>query len=105
MAGGHGAPADECVLPHSDLPDNVATRAVGPAVLLQGPRGEEAGDGFLEIPLGTPLAEIERRLIEETLRVTHGHKTLTARLLGVDQKTIFRRLKQRQIGPALEPPS
>jgi len=41
-----------------------------------------------------PLAEVEQRLLEETLRYTKGNKTLAAKLLGIDPKTVFRKLKQ-----------
>ena len=32
--------------------------------------------------------------LEETLRLNHGNKTLTAKMLGIDPKTVFRKLKQ-----------
>lgn len=41
--------------------------------------------------VGTPLAEVKRCLLEETLRVTKGNKTLTARFLGVDLRTVARK--------------
>ena len=50
--------------------------------------------------MGTPLAEVAQRLLEETLRLTKGNKTLTARILGIDPKTVFRKLKA---GEAEEP--
>ena len=46
----------------------------------------------LVIPIGTPLEEIERRLIHETLKHTHGDKNLAARLLGLSARTIYRKL-------------
>ncbi len=48
--------------------------------------------GMLAVPLGTPLEEIERLLIRETLRYTRGDKTLAARLLGIAPRTIYRKL-------------
>jgi DNA-binding protein Fis len=47
-----------------------------------------------QVRVGTPLAEVEARLLEETLRMNHGNKTLTAKMLGIDPKTVFRKLKQ-----------
>jgi two-component system response regulator HydG len=47
----------------------------------------------LVISIGTPLEEVEDRLIEETLRYTKGDKTLAAKLLGIATRTIYRRLK------------
>jgi two-component system response regulator HydG len=47
----------------------------------------------LVISIGTPLEEVEDRLIEETLRYTKGDKTLAAKLLGITTRTIYRRMK------------
>ncbi|MCB9527091.1 MAG: sigma-54 dependent transcriptional regulator [bacterium] len=46
----------------------------------------------LSIPLGTPLEEIERRVIRETLRFTDGDKKRAAQLLGIATRTIYRKL-------------
>jgi two-component system response regulator HydG len=45
--------------------------------------------------LGTPLSEIEQRLLDETLRVTGGNKTQAAKLLGIDVRTVARKLERR----------
>jgi two-component system response regulator HydG len=83
----------------ADLPDAVRER---PVMLMRGGTpgpGEGAGaatvpEGVFQIRVGTPLAEVEARLLEETLRLNHGNKTLTAKMLGIDPKTVFRKLKQ-----------
>ncbi len=41
--------------------------------------------------VGTPLKAVERRMIEETLRLTHGDKALAASLMGITARTIYRR--------------
>jgi DNA-binding NtrC family response regulator len=46
--------------------------------------------------VGTPLADVERRLLDETLRVTKGNKTLTAKLLGIDVRTVSRKLERQE---------
>jgi len=51
-------------------------------------------DWVKAIPLGTHLEEVEQRLLEETLRHARGNKTLAAKLLGIDPKTVSRKLKQ-----------
>ena len=38
---------------------------------------------------------VEQRLLDETLRVTRGNKTLTAKLLGIDVRTVSRKLERR----------
>jgi len=51
-------------------------------------------DAILEL-VGTPLDEIERRLLDETLRITGGNKTQAAKLLGIDVRTVARKLERR----------
>jgi two-component system response regulator HydG len=46
----------------------------------------------ITIPLGTPLEEIERRVIHETLRLTRGNKRLAGQLLGIATRTIYRKI-------------
>ncbi len=46
----------------------------------------------ITIALGTPLEEIERRVIRETLRLTHGDKRRAAQLLGIATRTIYRKV-------------
>jgi two-component system response regulator HydG len=81
-----------------DLPDAVRERSV--MLIRGGPGGPGEGvpgvvpEGVFQIRVGTPLAEVEARLLEETLRLNHGNKTLTAKMLGIDPKTVFRKLKQ-----------
>jgi DNA-binding NtrC family response regulator len=80
----------------SDLPDGVAER---PVMLLREPTGEGAplGEGFFKVRVGTPLAEVQQRLLEETLRFTKGNKALAARILRIDPKTVFRKLKAGEV--------
>jgi two-component system, NtrC family, response regulator HydG len=71
------------VLEAGDLPESVRT----------GPRGAA---GQVVIPIGTPMEEVERRLIHETLRHTGGDKTMAARLLGIAARTIYRKLERER---------
>ncbi len=64
-----------------DLPEAIA--GLGPEV----PKA-------ISIPVGTPLEEVERRVIEETLRLTKGDKKLAAAFLGVSPRTIYRKLEE-----------
>ncbi len=64
-----------------DLPEEIAGAAPLP-------------EGVLSIRIGTPLAEVEQRLLEATLRATRNNKTLTARLLGIDPRTVARKLER-----------
>jgi two-component system response regulator HydG len=46
----------------------------------------------LTFAIGTPLEEVEHRLIRETLAHTGGDKSLAAQLLGISTRTIYRTL-------------
>jgi two-component system response regulator HydG len=54
-------------------------------------RRHQGGRQILSFAVGTPLKQVERRMIQETLRHTHGDKGLTASLLGITARTIYRR--------------
>jgi len=73
------------VLGLGDLPDAV-TRASAPA------------PSSLVFEVGTPLAEVEQRMIRETLKRTEGDKSLAAQLLGISTRTIYRKLDEGSDG-------
>ncbi len=80
------------VIEVKDLPEALAAQL---SVLLERPERAESGDAaYLRIRVGTPLAEVEQRLLDETLRLTGNNKAEAARLLGIDPKTVFRKLKR-----------
>ncbi len=82
--------------------ENAVERAV---VLCRGPqvgaddlppelRDPKAGHGRqVTFSVGTPLEEVERRMILETLKFTRGDKRLAADLLGIATRTIYRKLE------------
>ncbi len=70
----------ETILP-SDLPDRVAR--------------SEGGSSEIRFAAGTPLEEIERMAIAETLRLTGGDKRRAAALLGIAVRTLYRRLGEQ----------
>ena len=41
-----------------------------------------------------PLEEVERRYIMTVLEAVGGNKTLAARVLGLDRKTLYRKLER-----------
>ena len=48
----------------------------------------------LVFAVGTPLEEVERRLIQETLRHARGDKSVAAQLLGISTRTVYRKLAE-----------
>ncbi len=54
--------------------------------------GEGVNSSFITVPVGTPLEDIERAVIRETLTFTKGDKKLAAQLLGIATRTIYRKI-------------
>jgi DNA-binding NtrC family response regulator len=48
----------------------------------------------ITVSIGTPLDEVERRLIRETLRHAGGDKSVAAQLLGISTRTVYRKLSE-----------
>jgi two-component system response regulator AtoC len=55
-----------------------------------------AEDAALHVRIGTPLEDIERRMILATLESLDGNKRRTAELLGISLKTLYNRLSVYQ---------
>jgi len=66
------------IITQKDLPENISK--------------EKAEGGKLTIPFGMPLREIEKKIIIETLRRSKGDKEITANLLGITPRTIYRKM-------------
>jgi two-component system response regulator HydG len=47
----------------------------------------------IAIHIGTPLEEVEREVLLQTLKVTKGNKRKAAQLLGINVRTIHRKLE------------
>ncbi|MBA2341822.1 MAG: helix-turn-helix domain-containing protein, partial [Pyrinomonadaceae bacterium] len=54
----------------------------------------------LEIDVPQALEDVERQVIEATLRYTGGDKTRAARHLRIGRKTIYRKLQQQPTNDA-----
>jgi DNA-binding NtrC family response regulator len=81
----------------ADLPEALRGRAGAPA------ERAAPGPAALVVPLGTPMEEIERQVIRETLRQTKGDKNLAAQILGIAARTIYRKLDRDEEGKLVEP--
>ena len=66
------------IITQKDLPENISKK--------------KAEERKLTIPFGMPLREIEKKIIIETLRRSKGDKEITANLLGITPRTIYRRM-------------
>ena len=86
-----GGPAGQIAIMHQEV---VARRGWIETVHLP-PflRGERRSDDSVTIPLGSSVADAERKLILETLKQMDGNKTRAARVLGLDVRTIRYKLR------------
>jgi two-component system response regulator HydG len=76
------------VLDVDDLPSELAAPSDA---------GEEPRGGNLASLVGKPLSEIERLYIAETLEQTGGNREAAAELLGIGQRTLYRKIKEFQL--------
>ena len=67
----------------SDLPAHLADLAGGAAA---------GNSGTISVRLGTSLKDVEDLLIRKTLEATSGDKNMTAKILGINSRTIYRKL-------------
>ena len=82
----------EELIGEADLPE--AVRRVQPE--------QQPAPGTIAISVGTPMEEVERLVIRETLRHTRGDKTLAAQLLGIAARTIYRKLDRDESGKLVD---
>jgi len=83
------------LIDEADLPEVVRRE--------QAASGASAPPGAIVIAVGTPMEEVERLVIRETLRHTRGDKTLAAQILGIAARTIYRKLERDDAGRLVEP--
>lgn len=53
-----------------------------------------AGDMPVDIPAGMSLEQIEKQAIRNALRAHNGNRELTAKMLGIGERTLYRKLKE-----------
>jgi two-component system response regulator HydG len=82
-----------------DLPEHLQGRAQKGSTLenslvdrASGAKSE--GLDRFEVKVGSSLKDVEDLLIRKTLEATGGDKSLTAQILGINERTIYRRLKE-----------
>lgn len=87
--------AREAHLLVENLPPHLAD--LGVAVAVPAPAATS-----ISVPLGTSLKDVEDLLIRKTLEATSGDKNMTARLLGINSRTIYRKLDKRGDEPEVK---
>ncbi len=55
------------------------------------------GDPGIAALVGRPLEEVERIFIAETLKLTGGNREQTADMLGIGERTLYRKIKEYKL--------
>jgi DNA-binding NtrC family response regulator len=55
---------------------------------------EQSEENSISIPLGLPMSEIEKIVIQANLSANNGNKSKTAAILGIGRKTLHRKLEE-----------
>ena len=63
-------------------------------------RTRQAIANDMVIPIGTTMRDVQRRIIEETLKYTEGDRSAAAGLLGIAPRTVTRHIKDNHEPPA-----
>jgi DNA-binding NtrC family response regulator len=66
-----------------------------------GPRDESPPPNVVTIAPGTKMVEVERAVIEAALKETRGNRRRAADLLGIGERTLYRKIKEYRL-PELE---
>jgi transcriptional regulator of acetoin/glycerol metabolism len=61
------------------------------------PRDQPPPPSVVTIRPGMTMAEIERAAIESALRETRGNRRKAAELLGIGERTLYRKLREYQL--------
>ena len=71
--------------------------SVAPAVGAIGPRDEIPPPNVVSIVPGTKMTEVERAVIEAALKETRGNRRKAAELLGIGERTLYRKIKEYRL--------
>ncbi len=69
----------------------------GPSVPAIEPQAAEPPPNEVLIPPGTTMAEVERRVMEAALRETQGNRRKAAEMLGIGERTLYRKIKEYKL--------
>jgi DNA-binding NtrC family response regulator len=82
-----------------EVPAPGEVRANGAPSLVEriGPRDESPPPNVVTVVPGTRMAEVERMVIEAALKETRGHRRRAADLLGIGERTLYRKIREYRL--------
>ena len=84
------------ILDLDDLPEDITPAGQSP-VAEGGPGSPVGGPGDSGL-IGRSLEDVEKHFIAETLKLTGGNREETARMLGIGERTLYRKIKEYGLG-------
>jgi DNA-binding NtrC family response regulator len=75
----------------------VAAVGSGASVAAIEPRDQAPPANMVTITPGTKMADIERAAIEAALRETRGNRRRAAEMLGIGERTLYRKIKEYRL--------
>ena len=88
------SPQEAAPVPVGDASSSLSTATSTSLPTGGQPQVQQAADHPLvvRVPIGTPLAEVERLLIMKTIGAVSGNKQRAARMLGISRRGLYVRL-------------
>ena len=79
----------------ADLPANIAGSIASPstAIVPASFAGTTQSNALLSLA-GMNLAELEKQAIEKTLEMVQGNREQAAKILGIGERTLYRKIKE-----------
>jgi two-component system response regulator HydG len=62
------------------------------------PKGEATAGGGMGNLVGISIEQAEKELIKNTLKMTNGNREQAAKLLGIGERTLYRKIKEYGLG-------
>ena len=84
------------ILDIDDLPEDLTSPGSDDLGQTMGHTGSATGVGGNLV--GQSLEDVEKHFIAETLKLTGGNREETARMLGIGERTLYRKIKEYGLG-------
>jgi DNA-binding NtrC family response regulator len=99
--GGAGVPglgaARGAFIGEVPAPEALRSAASAGVMAAIGPRDESPPPNVVTIAPGTKMTEVERAVIEAALKETRGNRRRAAELLGIGERTLYRKIKEYRL--------
>jgi DNA-binding NtrC family response regulator len=79
------------------LPSGAVAASTGPSAAAIEPRDQAPPPNVVTIAAGATMAEVERQAIEMALRETRGNRRRAATMLGIGERTLYRKIKEYRL--------